>query len=39
MVDASDRMAKFILVLILLMSLIDIGVKLHRSVRPAPRVA
>jgi len=36
MAPSSDRTVKFFLVLIVVFTLIDIGVKLYRSVRPAP---
>lgn len=36
MAAASDRMVKFFLVLIAAVTLIDMGVKLYRGVRPAP---
>lgn len=36
MAPSSDRTAKFFLVLIIVFVLIDLGLKLHRSVRPTP---
>ena len=36
MAASSDRTVKFFLVLIVVFTLLDIGVKLYRSVRPTP---
>jgi hypothetical protein len=36
MAEGGDRMFKSLLLLIVAVTLVDVGLKLHRSVRPAP---